>query len=611
MGVWLRWVPCSTDPEGVAFRFDRAYHLRMTMEVLKQDQVPPVDMLRYHPHGAHLDRQLPSGLYHITAWSHRLLELCTDVSPEHSVLMMCALFGALICVPVFRICIQMGGHPLAGLCAAFLAASLPAHLHRSSGYWFRYEGLGTTFLCCFLSSFLSARGAPTLFRRAVWALAAMFFACVSLWVWRAAAPFLALTSLWAAVATLRRPTATSTAFVGAGVNATVLLSTALPAPFSTPPLSTIYWIVFGCSGLLCTWILIRKPTESLRRLWCLGGCAGLLGLGAVGHAGWNATSGSPGSMAAKRLISVLTGYEPTYTFVEAMYQRNEELQMAMPWLWAAPGYFSLSLVLVAAYVMLRFIVLRADLAHNVSASCESLLWLVAGAMAVSTLVFDRSKILLAPFVAITAGLGAGLMPAALAKPAWCQRWSLHQRFAAGACFTGAILCVTAFDGYHLMASRDTKTTVQEQRALDWIREHTRPGEGVLSFWSLGYAIQTYTHRPTVMDGMLEAHANRQAMEAFSDALYDEEEAMLTSFCREYDVTWLLLPLNRKADLAAMAGRRYSDYFDDNRPTNKGHATVLAKLIYEPASLQTLSLAAQLPGSHIFRFDDNRSNRHER
>ncbi|MGD8395115.1 MAG: hypothetical protein PVF43_06540, partial [Candidatus Eiseniibacteriota bacterium] len=195
LGIWIRWLPV-TDPARVGFEHDRAFHLRMVEEVVRTGTVPARDPLGLPPEGKPVPRLLPTGLYHLMAAAHRLhAALDPRVGLVATVLLVNALAGALIAVPVFVAARGFGLGPGAALLAALAAAVCPAHVHRTAAHFLRYDALGTLLLVTHLAALALAPGART--RRGAWTAGTVAAAALlaALAIWRVALAVVALEAL--------------------------------------------------------------------------------------------------------------------------------------------------------------------------------------------------------------------------------------------------------------------------------------------------------------------------------------------------------------------------------------------------------------------------------
>src|SRR5262245_44382577 len=137
LGVLLRLTPELRQADD-ALLSDGAFHIRMTRTVVARGSLPRIDSLAMAPRGRSVAALLPTGLYAAAAGFHRLVS-DTESRLEQDASLFIALAGGFIAFPVFGAAWALYRRRDVALLAALVAVVLPAHLHRTFGYWFRYE----------------------------------------------------------------------------------------------------------------------------------------------------------------------------------------------------------------------------------------------------------------------------------------------------------------------------------------------------------------------------------------------------------------------------------------------------------------------------------------
>src|SRR5439155_8250058 len=106
-----------------------------------------------------------------------------------------ALAGALIAVPVWLATRAVGGSAGTAWIAALIIETLPAHLHRTFGYWVRYDALGGLLIAAHVAFVLRALR-PTATRR-LDAVAALLLLIAAAGTWRVSLVVPPLEAAWA------------------------------------------------------------------------------------------------------------------------------------------------------------------------------------------------------------------------------------------------------------------------------------------------------------------------------------------------------------------------------------------------------------------------------
>jgi asparagine N-glycosylation enzyme membrane subunit Stt3 len=185
LGTALRLIPSwrGSDRYPVS---DPMFHLRMTRVVSDRWQLPRVDSLACAPVGREVGRLLPTGLYWAAGAFHRAAAAIDYRDLLTHARVFVALAGALVALPVYGATRELHRGRAPALVAALVAVILPAHLHRSFGYWFRYDALGTLLIATHVALSLAAFAATARTRARVASAGAALALVAALAVWRVA-----------------------------------------------------------------------------------------------------------------------------------------------------------------------------------------------------------------------------------------------------------------------------------------------------------------------------------------------------------------------------------------------------------------------------------------
>ncbi|MFC2140114.1 STT3 domain-containing protein [Candidatus Auribacterota bacterium] len=185
LGFWIRMIPAQIHPQ-TGYSFDRAFHLRMAIEVLNRGYVPAVDNLSIYPIGKEITSQLPSLMYHLTVYFHKFLNLFSKIKINLSCDYFASLTGALIAIPVYFIAFSLYNNRVIALIAALISIIIPGHFRRTFCYWYKYESIGTLFFIFSLQFFVQSLKAKTRLENILYSLLAAFSLLLLFSTWRLA-----------------------------------------------------------------------------------------------------------------------------------------------------------------------------------------------------------------------------------------------------------------------------------------------------------------------------------------------------------------------------------------------------------------------------------------
>jgi hypothetical protein len=180
---------------------------------------------------------------------------------------------------------------------------------------------------------------------------------------------------------------------------------------------------------------------------------------------------------------------------------------------------------------------------------------------VSTLLFERTSVLLAPLVAmVTGGLLArawwpapGFADAGAARPVNSpaarggrtrargptSRSTRAPRWAGVALGLGALATMAA--GVKESATAWSRLDRNESAAIEYLRTHASRDAVVLTDWDAGYDVQFRAGLATVVDGLLESAENRRRILETCAAFMAPAPVGLERLCARYHARWLLVP----------------------------------------------------------------------
>lgn len=559
LGLWLRLLPCLRDPGGV-FVSDAAFHLRMTRAMIEHGRLPAIDSLADAPQGRAIGRLLPLGLYPRAGLFHHVAAAFGARDPVASARVFVALHGAFIAFAVFGAAWALFGRRDAALLAALVGVLLPAHLHRTHGFWFRYEPAGALFLTAQVAFALGALGARGPRIRMALAIGSAVFLFAALWTWRVSfmVPILetGFVLIWAL---LRPPSAPLRLWF------TVLV---LACTIACLGLGYLREQAFALSRgwLLAMTLVLALWTPWLRRTDAgFGRRAAALGLGAavaffLGGLAFHQRQYAQVLDAAVRKIALTLGQPLGAAAPLTRLALNVEELTGSSWSellgpgglsWLGPWFLVCPLVL--------WLAAGRPSARRLSElpDAAALFGFLALALAGITLLFTRNKVVLAPMAAIAIGaLVPALLPTrARSRPEPAAEARKRQRGRRAAAAPGRtrwaslaalgllLLCValTARDAVLLAVTRTSRLDPDLARALEWLRQETPPGAIVLSTWERGYEIQTYAGRRTLTDGLLEDPVDQQRIVGIARAWMQPAPDSLAAWCALSGAGYVLVP----------------------------------------------------------------------
>jgi len=185
---YLRMIPAIGN--SVEFRFDKTFNYRMTAMAIKDGDVPNVDRLSTYPDGKKIKAFLPVGMYRIAAKIYNLVNPIKPISYNRFMLLFTSIFASLICIPVYFLSYEVYKNRFLACISAVLAGIIPAYLHRTMCYWYRYEAVATPVLFVSLLFFVKTLGTTGEKKAYLYSMLSALFMALSLCIWRLSILFL-------------------------------------------------------------------------------------------------------------------------------------------------------------------------------------------------------------------------------------------------------------------------------------------------------------------------------------------------------------------------------------------------------------------------------------
>jgi hypothetical protein len=566
LGVGLRLWP-TVHPPGTEFLSDGATIARLALDSARLGRLPAVDSLAEAPAGRPLPPVLAPGWVVTAGQFHRLMGALGSRDPNFNLCLLGAICGGLIAIPVFAWARALWGPGPAAVFAALLAVFLPAHLHRTFGYFMRYEPAGVLVLTSHLAAFAASLAATDLVKRRATAVLSALLMLAALWMWRVPLFLPVLEAILIAGLLVAR-----------GAEPAVRELFALEVVVLTAGMFGLDYLriqgIPGSAAWLATvavaavaWVPRLAPGRAKwpERLGWLAGALALAWLGsrlAGARTGYGAMS-SYLPIKWKMMLGIPVELEPLPLLMLSIEELGTVSPIVLligamslgflgPWLVASPLVYWLA----AGRPGWKKIVAGIPSRHFVLAG-------LTVAMLVLALFMYRTKVLLAPVVAVAV---AGLLPRLLA-PAWPRPRRPRDRESerrgeraargpvrrAGGESGGssmrpvlvwrliASLGANLWLSVVITATRASRMPAGQRAALRFLATETPAGATVGSLWENGFEIPSYAGRRSVVDGFLESGDGAARVVDQAHAALDRSPEPLAQWCRRYGASYLLVP----------------------------------------------------------------------
>ncbi len=564
------------QPSGrIEFLSDGATVARLALEAARIGGLPAVDSLAEAPAGRRLGPALAPGLIVGAGFFHRLMAALGSRDAAADLMLFGSLAGGLFAIPVYLWARVQWGPGLAAPFAALLAVFLPAHLHRTFGYFVRYEALGSLLVASHLACLAAALAAGSDRSRRWLAAAAALLLAASLWAWRVPliVPLLEA-GLFALLLLARgagRPAREAFAIQVAGGTLAALGLGYLRAEGVAASPAWLAAVALAAAGFVPR--LAPGAARGLERAgWIAGAAAAgfLAGRLAGGGEGYGSTL-SFLVVKLRALLGLAVAPDPMTRLMlvieelgtmspRSLFLGPIGFAFAGPWLLASPFVFWLA-------------ARRPRARAWIAGLPDHALFLGALTIALVTLTMfvHRAKVLAAaPAVVVVAGLLPVLLgfPAArpadgrTPEPAGGRPRAKAARVRAGGRAAGtpraasgdprltgrifAALLLACLGGnlwlsLTVAGTRDSRLPEGERAALEFLRRRTPADAIVAAPWELGFEIQSHAGRRTLMDGFLESPLGRERLLEFARLGFQRSAEPLGVWCLSLGATHLLVP----------------------------------------------------------------------
>jgi hypothetical protein len=524
LAVWARWPALGVLPPGE----DKALNARYLAALRAGEGLPERDPLMLAPDGRAIAHHLPLGMY-------RAMQAWTALTPASDADTDRLRFGALAALCFVAALSWLGFEAAAGWRGAFatalLSLAIPALTLRTSALWLRWEVLGSAALVAYCAASARALRRGTLGA----CIASAVLLPIAAWFWRPSLTLagVALAYGWLRIAAGRLDAAGSRwlAATAAGTVAACVLPAwarhhvQLAGPIGVAALATAVLLVLRRSGV-----------RASRSAWLISVAGAALASAVAARLQGGAFS-DLGTLLFDQISGFLTG-RLERDAVGRFYATVGEFQPATArfrgdWLGTLlRDDFGL---LVVASGLAAALAARLDprprdfeLQQELGAARGLVGW-IALAYCVLTLLFVRSLVVAAPFVAAWAGSGVALVTR---RQGWLRALAL---LLAGA---AALHGLIALPRWRAEIGRPGPTLPPGIGAA--VAQSTPDDAIVATSWNLGYELQLFANRRSLEDGLGEDPENRRRiLEVWSPGAV-EAPAVWSARLRSEGVTHVLV-----------------------------------------------------------------------
>ena len=512
----------------IEFKFDECFNYRITAHVVQNGSVPETDHLSTYPDGKNIKEFLPVTMYQWASKFHKLINKFKKVRLDRSIFMFCSMISSLIYFPLYFISYEIYRNKIIAFATAYLAGIIPAYLHRTVCYWYRFEAIGTPILFISLLFFIKAfNKANDNKKTALYSMLSSVFLILSLYVWRLSILFL-----------------------------------------------VVYFIVF-----IYIWILRRNFNKKTKIIFLLTVVLSFILFKFTPGTSGKSIAFNYGAFprAILQVFMYRTGMiHEMSEFTRLVYYNRELCGTTVADLFKMP-YLSLSIIFMLVYIFLY-------LGNKSNPLEKDIVFIFLIFFLMLTFLFLRNKIILGPIVALTLGDSVNF--------ALKHKRNLKYALLIIKCAILIKTTRDSYKMAATRYPDNTNMNQYLKQALYVINDIAPKNAVMLCYWADGYPIQTYCNRPTLTDGLFESPEIVKRIIALSKIYYGKDESGLTGFCKKYGAAYLLVPENRKMAYAGYVGVNYDEYYPKGMPTAKARETVLYKLLYEPDKINNFELLFQ-------------------
>ncbi len=592
-GFFLRVEPALRAGE-VEFQGHAAFDERMLRAVAETGHLPEIDPLGLPPEGKPVRALVPPLAYQTSAAFDRLIDAIDTGDLDRSAILLTALCGALITLPVALAAWGLGLAPVAAATAALFAVLSPAHICATLGDRLGDTALGTLLTTGHVAALVLALAAGRGRRLIAASAVAAATLALAMSTQRDALVLVPLESLVVLGAFLVRRLRPPLLIAFAPSLATALATSLIVPHLITGP-----------------YLLSRSGALAFLTLGLL-----LLDAATALHAQRGPRAWIPRAALVAVILLTSLGLGRSPTFDNLLEELEAKLGMERPGdalrVLALPpsamgkddvacgsGAADLATTGVIAFVYAagRRLTRRRSFPAPSTPSPTGL-WLWHGGAAaffLLTLISGRFAPLAAPLLALYPGL---LLDSVIRSAGAVPRPALARTASA---LTVAVLILMAGDAW-LEVHRSSATLEPDlEAALSWLRAEAHPGDVVLCDWMRGDVIQSMAGLPTPTDRMIALPEMRRRVAAHAAALYAGEGDTLLSLRRRYEARYLWVSKESQAANTAALGIRYADYFTEDGPTARGSQTMVGRLLSRPSDVPGLAPRFAAGPERIFEF----------
>lgn len=532
IGVYLRILPIFTY--GVHLTADDPLiHYWVTKYLLENGRLPTYNALAWHPWGYDPEKVLPDLHYYISAYLYKIVTTIHSIDLYTFVVLMPAFFAPLVVIPLYLLVKELWGRWPAFFTSIGVITSW-AYMSRTTAGFFRHEQIAIPFLTASFYLTVKSMRERDLWKSVVLSGFSGLFLAVSAGTW---AGFRLLYDVYPLMLFIfmlfRRAELKDVISLGLPPVYVLLASISIPSLSSRSVLismeSTFVWAVLVASILYTIFQKYRKEIDA--RIPAAGGFLAVLLFFFL--------TGTYAPLAERLLRVVFPGVKlPPGNVVETVAEHAPGSVL---------GYFNYLLIPVAFGLSLMAWEMWRDKTH---------IFIVINA--IISLYFAESITRLPPLAAPFAGLGIGYITMKiveltksraesarrisklLSRKGKSSRRRILSNFMLPTLLIALLLIAPIFASAYLSyeASRTYPLGFEEgwEKVFSWLKNNTKNGTVVVSWWDYGYWIQLGASRVTLADGLT---INSSQIREIAYAFSGNEEDMLDLMMR-YNASYAIV-----------------------------------------------------------------------
>jgi len=546
IGVYLRILPIFTY--GVHLTADDPLiHYWVTKYLLENGRLPTYNALAWHPWGYDPEKVLPDLHYYISAYLYKIVTTIHSIDLYTFVVLMPAFFAPLVVIPLYLLVKELWGRWPAFFTSIGVITSW-AYMSRTTAGFFRHEQIAIPFLTASFYLTVKSMRERDLWKSVVLSGFSGLFLAVSAGTW---AGFRLLYDAYPLMLFIfmlfRRAELKDVISLGLPPVYVLLASISIPSLSSRSVLismeSTFVWAVLVASILYTIFQKYRKEIDA--RIPAAGGFLAVLLFFFL--------TGTYAPLAERLLRVVFPGVKlPPGNVVETVAEHAPGSVL---------GYFNYLLIPVAFGLSLMAWEMWRDKTH---------IFIVINA--IISLYFAESITRLPPLAAPFAGLGIGYITMKiveltksraesarrisklLSRKGKSSRRRILSNFMLPTLLIALLLIAPIFASAYLSyeASRTYPLGFEEgwEKVFSWLKNNTKNGTVVVSWWDYGYWIQLGASRVTLADGLT---INSSQIREIAYAFSGNEEDMLDLMMR-YNASYVVVDIPAEIDNLGLTGK---------------------------------------------------------